>query len=70
MGDLLGLSVVHMNRTLQQLRRAGLIVSSRGRIQFPDLAALRLVAGARGPYADAADVPAARSDTGRSESMH
>jgi CRP-like cAMP-binding protein len=36
LADHLGLSVVHMNRTLQQLRRDGLIASRGGQMVFPD----------------------------------
>lgn len=36
LADHLGLSVVHMNRTLQQLRRDGLIANRGGHIIFPD----------------------------------
>jgi CRP-like cAMP-binding protein len=45
MADHLGLSVVHMNRTLQQLRRDGLIANRAGQVVFPDLA--RLAAATR-----------------------
>jgi CRP-like cAMP-binding protein len=41
LADHLGLSVVHMNRTLQQLRRDGVITSRGGQIVFPDRARLR-----------------------------
>lgn len=37
LADHLGLSVVHVNRILQQLRRDGLIVFRAGRIVLPDL---------------------------------
>lgn len=40
LADILGLSVVHMNRTLQQMRRRGLISYQGGRVLLPDLAAL------------------------------
>jgi CRP-like cAMP-binding protein len=40
LADALGLSPVHVNRTLQDLRRAGLIVTTKGWITVPDLAAL------------------------------
>jgi CRP-like cAMP-binding protein len=45
MADHLGLSVVHMNRTLQQLRRDGLIVNRGGQMVLPDLK--RLAAATR-----------------------
>jgi len=47
MSDHLGMSVVHVNRTLQQLRRDGLIELSQGSATLPDLAGLRVAAGAR-----------------------
>jgi CRP-like cAMP-binding protein len=37
LADCLGLSVVHLNRMVQQLRRNGLITSAPRRIDFPDL---------------------------------
>lgn len=40
LADLLGLSAVHINRTLQQLRRDGLISYSDGRVLLPDLPGL------------------------------
>jgi CRP-like cAMP-binding protein len=45
LADTLGLSIVHINRTLQQLRRQGLITSRPGRIVFPDLDALAQACG-------------------------
>jgi CRP-like cAMP-binding protein len=42
--DALGLSVVHTNRTLQRLRRAGLADTAGGRLVLGDLKALRRVA--------------------------
>lgn len=42
LADTLGLSVVHMNRTLQQLRRDKYIVSRAGRITFLDAERLAL----------------------------
>ena len=41
LADALGLSNVHINRTLQELRRAGLIVLKGGCLTIPDLAALQ-----------------------------
>ena len=40
MGDLLGLSVVHVNRTLQQMRRDGVVSLQQGRLTFLDVGAL------------------------------
>ena len=45
LADILGLSAVHMNRTLQQLRRAGLVDYRTGRAILPDLSGLALAAG-------------------------
>ena len=42
--DALGLSVVHTNRTIQRLRRMGLIRSANGRLSIGDLRALRRIA--------------------------
>ncbi|MHC2001997.1 Crp/Fnr family transcriptional regulator [Methylobacterium sp. CM6241] len=41
LADALGLSNVHINRTLQELRRAGLIVLKGGRLTIPDFLALQ-----------------------------
>lgn len=43
LADALGLSNVHINRTLQELRRAGLIVLRGGRLTIPDFDALQRV---------------------------
>lgn len=45
LADFLGLSIVHVNRTLQQLRRKGLIVLRAGQLRILDLAALAAVCG-------------------------
>ena len=44
LADLLGLSAVHMNRTLQQLRRDRLIAYTAGKVMLPDIAGLRSAA--------------------------
>jgi CRP-like cAMP-binding protein len=44
LGDALGLSTVHVNRTLQELRAEGLIVSNGRRLSIPDLERLKVVA--------------------------
>ena len=44
MGDVLGLTSIHVNRTLQQLRAEGLLASVLRRITIPDIAGLRQVA--------------------------
>jgi len=43
-GDLLGMTVVHVNRTLKRLEASGLIVRQRRRIRIADLAALKALA--------------------------
>ncbi len=43
--DILGLSVVHVNRVLQQLKREALIAYRAGRVVFPDLNRLARAAG-------------------------
>ncbi|MDQ2632787.1 MAG: helix-turn-helix domain-containing protein [Pseudomonadota bacterium] len=40
LGNALGMSVVHVNRTLKELRQSGLIALDRGVLRIPDLAAL------------------------------
>jgi len=45
LGDYLGLSAVHVNRTLQELRRRGLVQSAGGRIRILNLEALQALAG-------------------------
>jgi len=49
LGDVLGLSVVHVNRTLQQLRRDKMIELERGRLKLTDPVALRKIAEFRPP---------------------
>jgi len=46
LGEALGLSVVHVNRTLQQLRREGLLELRTGKARLPDPDRLAEVAGA------------------------
>jgi CRP-like cAMP-binding protein len=41
LADAMGLSNVHINRTLQELRKAGLVVLKGKRLTLPDLAALQ-----------------------------
>ncbi|MDT8760879.1 Crp/Fnr family transcriptional regulator [Sphingomonas psychrotolerans] len=43
-GDLTGLTAIHVNRKLRELREEGLIAFQRGRMQILDLAALRALA--------------------------
>jgi CRP-like cAMP-binding protein len=44
MGDALGLSVPHVNRMLAQLRQEGMIAGTERFVQFPDPAALQVLA--------------------------
>lgn len=44
LGDLLGLTVVHVNRTLRRLESSGLIVRERRRVKIADLAGLNALA--------------------------
>ena len=44
-GDALGLSVVHVNRTLQQLRETGFIILRGGTLTIPDVDRLKAFAG-------------------------
>ena len=44
LADVLGLSVVHVNRILQQLRRDGMIVLRAGQLTTPDLERMAVVA--------------------------
>lgn len=48
--DVLGLTAVHVNRTLQNLRSDGLIRLKDHRLQVPDLGALHRLAGYDGRY--------------------
>ena len=50
LGEALGLSTVHVNRTIQQLRKQKLIIMSQGRVQILDFAGLAGLAGFDGRY--------------------
>ena len=52
LGDVLGLSIVHVNRTLQELRRQGLASRRAGMMTLPDRERLATLAGCvvRRPY--------------------
>lgn len=56
LADALGLTSVHVNRTLQQLRADGLVAIEARRVTLPDVAALRRVGGFDGGYLHA-DAP-------------
>lgn len=59
LADVLGLSIVHVNRTLQQLRREGLLVYRSGQVTLPDRDRLTDIAS----YVAHADPPPRRSST-------
>lgn len=48
--DALGMSVMHVNRTLHAMRSAGLMILSNRRLTIPDLAALRKASAFDGSY--------------------
>lgn len=50
LADITGLTSVHVNRTLQELRRSGLIVLNNRRLTIPDLQRLKDVAFFNGGY--------------------
>jgi CRP-like cAMP-binding protein len=55
--DAVGLSVVHVNRTLQQMRREQLIELSKGRLSLTNIAAMRAAAEFRPPMVSAGMTP-------------
>lgn len=50
LGEALGLSTVHVNRTIQELRRKGLIAMAQGNVRIPDIAALAAISTFDGRY--------------------
>jgi CRP-like cAMP-binding protein len=50
LADALGLTAIHVNRVLRQLRELGLLTVRKGRVQIHDLAGLRELAGFQGGY--------------------
>jgi CRP-like cAMP-binding protein len=50
LADALGLSAIHVNRVLRQLRERDLLTVQRGRVTIGDLRGLRELAGFRGGY--------------------
>lgn len=52
LGDFLGLSVVHVNRTLRRLREEKLIAQENGRLSLLDIARLEAIADFESPYLD------------------
>jgi CRP-like cAMP-binding protein len=53
LGDALGLSAIHVNRVLRQLREEGLLTLQKGTVHIHDLRRLRTLAGFQGGYLDA-----------------
>ena len=52
LADTLGLSAVHVNRVLRQLREEGLVTFRNGRVDFVDFDRLKTVAGFDTGYLD------------------
>ena len=52
LADLLGLSAVHVNRVLRQLREEGLVTCRNGRVAFDDFDRLKAIAGFDAAYLD------------------
>lgn len=52
LADALGLSAIHVNRVLRQLRERGLLTVQKGRVRIHDLSGLRKISGFRGGYLD------------------
>lgn len=57
LADALGLSVVHVNRSLRQLTRAGLVEKGRETVSISDLTGLLEVAGFEGAYLNDGPAP-------------
>ncbi len=55
LADALGLSAIHVNRVLRQLRERGLITVNRGTVIIHDLKGLRSLSGFRGGYLNSHD---------------
>lgn len=55
LGDTVGLSTVHVNRSLQSLREQGLIELHRGSLQIPDIIRLKTMSGFKSNYLHLAD---------------
>ena len=58
LSDALGLTAIHLNRVLRQLRERGLLTFRDGRVVFHDLPRLRQLAGHHGGYLDQGRGPA------------
>lgn len=55
--DVIGLTPIHVNRTVRRLREEGLIVVEERRVTVPDMAELRRAGGFDGSYLHAAPSP-------------
>ena len=55
LADALGLSAIHVNRVLRQLRERGLLTMRAGKVKIIDLRGLRKLAGFRGGYLNSRD---------------
>jgi len=55
LADALGLSAIHVNRVLRQLRERGLLTVRAGKVKINDLHGLRKLAGFRGGYLNSGD---------------
>jgi len=64
LADVLGLSVVHVNRVLQQLRHKGLIVLRAGQLVVCNAAGLAATAARDAPAAESGNAPGERRITG------
>ena len=53
--DALGLTAIHVNRVLRQLRELGLLTLRSGTVQIHDLGKLRKLSGYQGGYLNARD---------------
>lgn len=60
LADTLGLSAVHLNRVLRQLREEGLVSFQKGIVAVPDVARLARFAGYESDYLDAVHSPVLR----------
>jgi CRP-like cAMP-binding protein len=55
LGDALGLTPIHVNRVLRQLREQDLLIMQKGTVKILDLNALRKLAGFHGGYLNSRD---------------
>ena len=55
LADALGLTAIHVNRVLRELRERGLLVLRKGIVRIHDLNRLRKLAGFQGGYLNSLD---------------